>query len=145
MNTRQILFIVCAAALVGCSTPASRIKKNPALFNSFPPEVQTKVSNGQVDVGFTKDMVAMALGRADRTYTRKTAAGSSEVWAYTSFYVTTERQRVRADVRARDLDGRYRTIVDDIWVDVDQHHEYDRLRVEFDNDGKVSAVETSDR
>jgi outer membrane protein assembly factor BamE (lipoprotein component of BamABCDE complex) len=145
MRTRTLLLIAGAALLCGCNTPESRIKKNPDLFNSYTPDVQENIKQGKVALGFTQDMVTMALGRADRVYTRKTAASSSEVWAYTTYYTTLERQRVRADVRVRDIEGGYRTVVDDVWVDVEQRHEYDKLRVEFDGNGLVAAIETNER
>ena len=69
---------LCLGVLLGltaCSTPESRIKKNPELFNSFAPEVQAKVREGEIDIGFTQDMVRIALDRPDRSYTRSTAGG----------------------------------------------------------------------
>jgi|CXWL01.1.fsa_nt_gi hypothetical protein len=75
---------VFAAALAGCSTVSSRIKKHQAAFDASSPEVQQKIRDRQVDVGFTQEQVAMALGRPDRTYTRKTSSSTQEVWAYGS-------------------------------------------------------------
>jgi outer membrane protein assembly factor BamE (lipoprotein component of BamABCDE complex) len=136
---------LAAAALAGCSTPASRIKENPALFASFPPDVQAKVQEGKIEVGFAKDMVMMSLGKPDRIYSRKTEAGESEVWSYTGYYTTREQQRVNADVRVRDSSGVYRTVRDTFWVDVDTRHEYDKMRVEFSTDGAVRAIENVQR
>jgi hypothetical protein len=73
----------CALLLVaGCSTPADRIAKQQAVFDAFPAEVQQKVRAGQIDIGFTPEMVQIALGKPDRTYGRVTAQGASEVWVY---------------------------------------------------------------
>jgi outer membrane protein assembly factor BamE (lipoprotein component of BamABCDE complex) len=143
MRNALLAAAVALAAVLGfgCSTPATRIKENPQLFGSFPPDIQANVRAGKIDVGYTKDMVMMALGKPDRIYSRKTEAGSAEVWSFTSFYTSRERQRVTADVRVRDATGVYRTVRDTFWVDVDAQHEYDRMRVEFDTDGKVQAVE----
>ncbi len=44
--------------------------------------VQEKVQAGKVDLGFTQEQARMALGNPDRTYTRTTNDGTSEVWAY---------------------------------------------------------------
>lgn len=71
-----------AAAFAACAGPRSRIKKSRAEFDSYPAAVQQKILAGQVDVGFTDRQVAMALGRPDRVYARKTAAAQQEVWAY---------------------------------------------------------------
>lgn len=124
----------------GCASPGYRIKKNPELFSSFPPEAQALISKGQIGIGFKPEMVVMALGEPDRKYTRMTRDASIEVWSYTSTRTTTDRQRVNADVRYRDASGRMRTQTDWIWVDVDRDMEYERVRVEF-VDGAVSAVD----
>jgi outer membrane protein assembly factor BamE (lipoprotein component of BamABCDE complex) len=129
-----------AVLLAGCSTPATRIRQKPELFASFPSDVQEKIKQGKVDVGFTRDMVYMALGDPDRRYSRKTAEGEVEVWAYVETVRTTERQRVEGPFRYRAPDGQFRTIRDTMWVDVEQRHELERLRVEF-KDGIVTAVE----
>ncbi len=80
------ILILCSllsfALLSACSTPDSRIAKGQAAFDKFPAEVQQKVRTGQVDVGFTPEMVLMALGKPDRSFVRKTEAGDTEVWGY---------------------------------------------------------------
>lgn len=73
---------VVAAALAACSTVDSRIRKNKAAYESWPPEVQAQVKAGRADVGFTPEQVRVALGKPDRVYTRKTAEAAQEVWAY---------------------------------------------------------------
>ena len=145
MNKYALLAIAAISVLaVGCSTPKSRIEKNPELFASFPPDVQANVQQGKIDVGYTQDMVDMALGAPERKYTRKSATGTAEVWSYVGYYTKTDRQRVQADVRVRDASGVTRTVNDWFWVDVQQRSEYEKFRVEFDGT-KVSAIETLER
>lgn len=135
------LACVALLGLAGCvSTPESRIKKNPALFASFPADAQARIQKGEVAIGFTPDMVVMAKDKPNRTYDRTTSAGSIEVWSYTGIYTTTDRQQVQTRIRAPDASGAYRTYTDWVWVDVQQQHEYDQVRIEF-TDGKVSAIE----
>ena len=136
-----LTFLVIGFGLsVGCASPASRIKKNPELFNTFPPDVQDKVKRGQVDVGFTPEMVTMALGTPNHIYTRQTTTEIKEVWTYTGTTYTTDRQHVNADFSYRDSSGSYRNAHDWVWVDVTRETEYDRIRVEFIT-GKVSAID----
>jgi len=71
-----------ALAFAGCSTPDSRIEKNSAAFAGYPPAVQAKIRAGEIEVGYTSDMVQLALGKPDRVIRRRTAAGESEVWIY---------------------------------------------------------------
>ncbi len=83
MKTIRLLFLTLAAlAVAGCSTVDSRIAGNRPEFDSWPPAVQQKVRAKQVDIGFTTAQVLVALGEPDRKYTRTTAQGTAEVWAY---------------------------------------------------------------
>lgn len=70
------------ALLSACSSPDSRIDSNRAAFDQYPAEVQAKIRAGKVDVGFTPEMVKLALGEPSRQLTRKTDAGEVEVWMY---------------------------------------------------------------
>lgn len=135
------LLCVLTVLLAGCETPGRRIARDPELFHTWTPEVQAAVKEGQVQVGFDKDMVTMALGRPSRIYARATARGRSEVWSYVSYNTTPSRQRVDARFRVRDSSGRYQSVNDRVWVTVDEKQEYERLRIEFVNN-KVFAIES---
>lgn len=141
---RSYLAAISLVAIAGCATPESRIKEKPEAFNSFPPEVQSKIRTGQVDIGYSKDMVYIALGKPDREYTRTTTEGTYEVWSYTDRYTTTKRQRITGDFRIADPQGGFRTTHDTVWADVDMAHEYEKLRIEF-RDEVVSAIERVNR
>ena len=82
---RHFLFpgLLLVALLSACSTPQSRIDSNRAVFDKFPAEVQEKIRAGRVDIGFTPEMVRLALGEPARQLTSKTEAGVAEVWIYT--------------------------------------------------------------
>lgn len=84
MTTKLRVLLALAALLLasGCSTVDSRIAKNRDTFNTWPPAVQDKVVVGQIDLGFTTEQVAVALGEPDRVFTRTTADGTSQVWSY---------------------------------------------------------------
>ena len=149
MSTPRIVLslaaLLVALALTACSTPERRIEKNPELFAALPPDVQANVRAGRIDLGYSSEAVALALGEPDRQYTRRSTGGkTTKVWSYTSEYTTTSRQRVDARVRVRDSDGRMRTQTDWVDVDVDQRHEYEKLRIEFE-ENRVSAIETLER
>ncbi|OAM87936.1 hypothetical protein OH491_09125 [Termitidicoccus mucosus] len=68
----------------GCSTRDGRIKKNQTAFDALPAEEQANIRAGKVGIGYTPEMVTMALGKPDRVYNRTTANGAVEVWAYRS-------------------------------------------------------------
>lgn len=73
---------LAAAVLAACSTPQSRIKKHQAQFDAYPPEVQQKIRDGQVETGFTFDQVELALGAPDRTFTESQPGREREIWSY---------------------------------------------------------------
>ena len=81
-------FPVCSAIILSlflaacASTPASRIADHRAVFAQYPSAVQQKISSGQIDVGFTVEMVRLAVGEPSRVFTRQSASGDSEVWIY---------------------------------------------------------------
>ena len=82
---RPFPFLLAGAALVllaACSTPDTRIADHRAEFDKFPAEVQQKIRAGQVDVGFTPEMVRLALGEPDRVFSHQSATDASELWVY---------------------------------------------------------------
>ncbi|MBE7537605.1 MAG: hypothetical protein HS122_04260 [Opitutaceae bacterium] len=77
-----MLLVLFAA---GCSTPQSRIDKNPAAFSRLTPQQQDLIKKGQVALGFDKEAVQLALGEPDRLITRTDASGTKEIWSYTTY------------------------------------------------------------
>jgi hypothetical protein len=89
-NLKLKMLLLTAATTVftlfsGCSTPATRIRQNPALFVQLPPEQQEMIRRGQVAVGFNAEMVRLALGEPDRYTTRTNQDGMSEIWHYVTY------------------------------------------------------------
>lgn len=78
------VFCLLVALACGCSTTSSRIQKNQQLFDTLPADAQANIRAGKVAIGYTPEMVQMALGDPDRRYTRTSEHGSSEVWAWAS-------------------------------------------------------------
>jgi hypothetical protein len=74
--------LLAVLLLAACSTPASRIEGHRAAFDRYPPAVQEKIRAGRIDLGFTPEMVTLALGEPLRKLTRSTPEGEAEVWVY---------------------------------------------------------------
>lgn len=135
------LLLSCVAAsvllLAGCaSTPQDRISQNRAIYERFPSDVQRKISAGQVDVGFTSDMVALALGTPDRKFTRAEAGGQSEVWVYL-------KQKPQFSFGIGVGGGSYHSgVATGVGVSTSTMPSDEFIRVVF-SDGRVSAVEKS--
>ncbi len=72
MKTR-LLALLCGATalalLAGCQTVDTRIKEKPEVFASLDKAVQDKIKQGIIEIGYTPDMVWLALGapRASQT------------------------------------------------------------------------------
>ncbi len=137
-----LLMAVLIAA--GCATPAHRIKKNPELFTSFPPEVQENVRAGRVEVGYTPGMVYIALGRPSRVYSRRTESGSTLIWSYAARAHTSNWQPIERIHVYRDKRGRRIATSNMDWVDVGGYTEYEAVRIEFAEE-KVKAIEVLHR
>ena len=82
---RGLLAALGLSLLAACSTPAARIKRNQALFDSLPAAEQALIREGKVGIGFTPDMVLLAVGDPDQRWIRTDAQGKSEIWSYTTY------------------------------------------------------------
>ena len=117
-----------------------RITRNQEAFDSFSPDTQDKVRAGQIDIGFSQEIVYIAWGKADRIYTRVTSQGKATVWAYTGTSIKTESKWISIPVREVNKDGRSVIRYRRVWIDKDTQEEYTVARIEF-IDGFVSAIE----
>ncbi|HWA27175.1 MAG TPA: hypothetical protein VG734_16080 [Lacunisphaera sp.] len=139
LHQSRCLLLAATLFAAGCasSTPQSRISRNHQAFESFPSEVQRKISAGVVDVGFTPQMVRMALGEPAREFSRRTENGTTEVWVYND-------KSPRVSVGFGVGFGSYgRHSASSVGVSTSTGSGYDRderMRVEF-RDGYVSEVE----
>ncbi len=143
------MIVACASAAVfiassGCaSTPDSRIRAQPELFAGFPADVQAKIREGRIELGFTPAMVELAMGSPYRRAVRQTAAGTVEVWQYCRLeeqVAAPEFVPVQTYVRGRG--GYLYSVPDFMWVDRSVWRERVYLRVDFEK-GVVSGIETS--
>lgn len=125
---------------LGCSTPASRIKKYPELFAACSPAVQEKIKKGMIEIGYTKDMVFLALGRPGAVFERETSAGKTRVWSYFGIHTWVEPGPVGMWYYYRDSRGRIHYMRDMTLSYQTYSREYETLRIEFEGEN-VKAVE----
>jgi hypothetical protein len=130
------LCLASVALLAACSsTPDSRIAKNQPAFAGYPAAVQQKIRAGEVDVGFTPDMVRLALGEPTRQFNRQTEGGKSEVWVYHD-----NGPRFSFGVGIGGAVGRHSSAGVGLSTSSGGYDPEEKMRVEF-RDGKVTAIE----
>jgi hypothetical protein len=79
----RILAFVFVLLVAACaSSPAARIREKTALFQSLSPDRQAMIRNGEIEEGFSVDMVYLALGRPSAVE----KSGASEKWIYRNYY-----------------------------------------------------------
>ncbi len=124
--------------LAGCaSTPQDRISQHRSTFESYPADVQRKISAGQADIGFTEEMVTLALGKPGRKFTRTDAAGGSEVWVYF-------KRQAHFGFGFGMSSGGYGGVSSGVAVSTANDPDDESQRVIF-HDGKVTAIEVTTR
>lgn len=138
---KWVLVAAVAMMVSGCvSTPDRRIQNEPGVFASFPATVQEKVRRGEADIGFTRDMVRLALGRPHRIQSRITSAGTTEIWIYMGMRYVSRLEPADGGYWYRDRAGRLHRSHDSLWIDHGYREEFPVMRVEFSG-GVVTAIE----
>ena len=83
------LAFCCATTLLlsGCNTAAVRVLTNYEAFSQLDPKVRANILRGRIELGYTPEMVRLALGRPN--YSSSAAVkGGYDVWSYTALDVT---------------------------------------------------------
>ena len=81
-----LLSLAVLAFLAGCETSgvSTRIQEKSVVFNSLMAWQQKDIQEGIVDLGFSTDMVYMALGKPSKVVT--SANGQETIWTYANYY-----------------------------------------------------------
>ena len=139
ISTLSVMGVLILAS--GCvSTPSSRIKKEPQIFASFAPEVQAKVQKGVIEMGYSRDMVRLALGLPRQVHTRTSETGEIEIWTYMNSRYISSYEPMDSGYWYRDRAGRPRRSYDTMWVNRGWYEDYPVLKLEFVGD-KLKAIE----
>ncbi|MFM1850403.1 MAG: hypothetical protein RIS54_87 [Verrucomicrobiota bacterium] len=143
MHLPRLLFAAVALALAGCSTFEKRAAQKSAVFNALDAPTQAKLKEGVVEIGYTPDVVYIALGSPDRRTEEVTAKGRKETWIYNSYYSEyrgTEHVGYRRMVEFDPITKKYFVYYEPMRVDVYRDRIDERIRITF-VEGKVSVIE----
>lgn len=144
-SNKWVVIVSAAIMAAGCvSTPERRILKEPGVFAAFPAPVQDKVRRGEIDVGFTRDMVRLAMGAPHQLQSRTTEAGVTEIWIYMGARYVSRMEPANGGYWYRDRAGRLRRSYDSLWINHDYRETFPIMRVEFVG-GVVKAIERMQR
>lgn len=149
LNTMKSRFLLPFAALgllmfaAGCQSVESRIKEKPEVFASVDHATQEKIKQGIIDLGYTEDMVYLALGKPDQKRESVTANARSVTWIYNTYYTRYDGTAMVGYYRQVYYDPylrSYRLYYRPAFADTYREETEERIRVSFAN-GKVSAIE----
>ena len=77
LGSASLLFFMSCA-----STQSSRIKEREKDFLAYPPEVQQQIQSGNVDKGFTEDMVYISKGTPSEKSSQVKSGKTITIWKY---------------------------------------------------------------
>jgi hypothetical protein len=146
MNRRLLSTFMLAATLgflTGCQTVDDRIKEKPEVFARLDAATQDKIKQGIIDLGYTEDMVYLALGKPDQRRESVTAAGKTTTWIYSTYYERYDGTHFAGYYRSLYFDPylrTYRVYYRPVFADAYTQEREERIRVVFTN-GKVTTLE----
>jgi hypothetical protein len=146
MNHRLLRTFMLAASLgfiTGCQTVESRIKEKPEAFANVDKATQDKIKQGIIDLGYSEDLVYLALGVPDQKRETITATGKTLTWIYNTYYNRYDGSVYASYYRSVYYDpylGAYRMYYRPILADAYTQEKEERIRIVF-QDGKVTVIE----
>ena len=69
----------------GCQTVDTRIKEKPAVFAALDKTTQDMIKQGVIGIGYTEDMVYLAIGGPDQIRESVTTTSRTLIWIYNSY------------------------------------------------------------
>jgi hypothetical protein len=145
MKPRIIALLGLAGSvfLAGCQTIDSRIKEKPEVFAQVDKATQDKIKQGVIDLGYSEDMVYLALGAPDQKRESVSPAGKATTWIYNTYYDRYEggvyagyHRSVYFDPYLRAYRMYYRPVMADTYA----QEKEERIRIVF-KEGKAFVIE----
>lgn len=74
--------LILVIGMMGCSSPEKRAEELPEAFRGLTKKQQAKVLRGEIEEGFTQDIVYIALGKPGRKTEGQIDGKKEERWIY---------------------------------------------------------------
>lgn len=143
---RTLLLATSLGFLAGCQSVERRIQERPEAFYQLDRETQDKILQGIIDLGYTEDMVYLALGEPSEKRQRVTENGRTVTWIYNTYYdrydgtqMVGYHRRVYYDPLLRSYRIHYRPA----FADTYREEKEERIRIVF-TDGKATVIEQAE-
>ena len=88
MKITVLLGAIATFGLTGCHPTAgipTRIQEKSVVFSHLTAIQKRNIEKGVIEVGYTTDMVYMALGKPQKVREEKLPEGTEEIWIYENF------------------------------------------------------------
>jgi hypothetical protein len=82
-----LIGLVAPLLFSGCNTAAVRVLTNYETFSQLDPKVRANILRGRVELGYTHEMVRLAVGRPNYASSAAAVKGGYDVWSYTALDV----------------------------------------------------------
>ena len=142
-NYFTLSIVALMLGLAGCQNVESRIKQKPEVFAKLDVATQDKIKQGIIDLGFTEEMVYLALGDPDQKKESVSATGQTLTWIYNTYYERYDGMNhlgYRRQVYFDPYLNTYRVHYHPAFIDSYVTEKEERIRIVF-KDGKVSVIE----
>ena len=139
---RTFLLAASLGFLAGCQTVDDRIKEKPEVFAKLDAVTQDKIKQGIIELGYTEDMVYLALGKPDQMRESVSAEGKATTWIYNTYYERYDGTRFAGYHRSVYYDPyikAYRFYYRPVYADTYAQEKEERIRVSF-KDGKATVT-----
>lgn len=86
---RRFLLVFIGAAFLGvagCNTRATRLAREPELFSSLDSATREKIARGEIDLGYTPELVRLALGEPSEQSASPDDGSGQTTWVYRTFH-----------------------------------------------------------
>ena len=146
MNRRLLTTFMLAASLgflAGCQSVDSRIKEKPEVYANLDTATQDKIKQGIIEIGYTEDMVYLALGKPDQKRESVQENGRSVTWIYNTYYDRYDGTAFAGYHRSLYFDPylrAYRVYYRPVYADTYATEKEERIRVVFKG-GKAAVIE----